>query len=59
MVSSTSGLTKMDAKDVCLLALESNGEYGLYSHDLDTGKEQPIRTFSDRLVFVALSANGR
>ncbi|HAZ58624.1 MAG TPA: hypothetical protein DCY16_00335 [Trichococcus sp.] len=42
-----------------LLALESNGEYGLYSHDLDTGKEQPIRTFSDRLVFVALSANGR
>lgn len=42
-----------------LFAMESNGEYGLYSHDLDTGEERPIRTFSDRLVFVALSANGR
>lgn len=42
-----------------LVALEANGEYGLYSHDLQTGEDQPIRTFSDRLVFVALSANGR
>lgn len=42
-----------------LVALESNGEYGLYSHDLLTGEERPIRTFSDRLVFAALSANGR
>lgn len=42
-----------------LLAMGSNGIYGLYSHDLDTGKERPIRTFSDRLVFVALSTNGR
>lgn len=46
--------------DVTLLvALERKGEYGLYSHDLLTGEEQPIRTFSDRLVFAALSANGR
>ena len=42
-----------------LVALESNGEYGLYSHDLLTGEEQLIRAFSDRLVFAALSANGQ
>lgn len=48
----------LDDKTI-LVALESNGEYGLYSHDLHTGEEQPIRTFSDRLVFCALSANGR
>lgn len=48
----------LDDKTI-LVALEANGEYGLYSHDLQTGEEQPIRTFSDRLVYVALSANGR
>lgn len=42
-----------------LVVLESNGEAGLYSHDLHTGEDQLIRNFSDRLVFVALSANGR
>ena len=42
-----------------LVALESTGEYGLYSHDLLTGEEQLIQTFSDRLVFAALSANGQ
>lgn len=48
----------LDDKTI-LVALESNGEYGLYSHDLLTGEEQLIRAFSDRLVFAALSANGR
>lgn len=47
----------LDDKTI-LVALESNGEYGLYSHDLLTGEEQLIRAFSDRLVFAALSANG-
>lgn len=42
-----------------LVALASDGGYGLYSHDLHTGEEQLIRTFSDRLVFAALSTNGR
>ncbi|MPM24964.1 hypothetical protein SDC9_71453 [bioreactor metagenome] len=42
-----------------LVALEKNEEYGLDSHDLLTGEDQPIRTFSDRLVFAALSENGR
>jgi hypothetical protein len=44
---------------IILVALEKNGEYGLYSLDLLNGEEQPIRAFSDRLVFAALSANGR
>ena len=48
----------LDDKTI-LVALESNGEYGLYSHDLLTGEEQLIRAFSERLVFAALSANGR
>jgi hypothetical protein len=48
----------LDDKTI-LVALASDGEYGLYSHDLHTGEDQPIRTFSDRLVFAALSANGR
>lgn len=48
----------LDDKTI-LVALESNGENGLYSHDLLTGEEQLIRAFSDRLVFAALSANGQ
>ncbi|CZQ82828.1 YqgU-like beta propeller domain-containing protein [Trichococcus ilyis] len=42
-----------------LVALKSDGVYGLYSHNLQTGEEQPIRIFSERLVFAALSPDGR